>query len=76
MARLIFFLLIGVLVWGYWRQRQRSAAPPPPSAPGAEAMRQCAECGLHLPDSLALPGKGGHYCCAEHRQRHEARLGS
>lgn len=75
MARLVFFLLIGVLVWVYWRQRQRPSAPPP-AAPGAEAMRQCAECGLHLPDSLALPGKGGHYCCPEHRQRHEARSGS
>ncbi|WP_269631729.1 PP0621 family protein [Pelomonas sp. BJYL3] len=44
---------------------------------GAEAamMVSCAECGTHLPQSEAFPGRGGHFCCAEHRQRHEARQG-
>lgn len=76
LARIVLFLLVGVVVWAYFRQRQRPAAPPPQAAPEVEPMRQCAECGLRLPDSLALPGKGGHYCSAEHRQQHEARLGS
>lgn len=35
----------------------------------------CAECGTHLPEGEALPGRGGHFCSAEHRARHEARQG-
>jgi uncharacterized protein len=38
-------------------------------------MVACAECGTHLPQGEALPGRGGHFCCAEHRARHEARQG-
>ncbi|MBB2484828.1 hypothetical protein H5407_06255 [Mitsuaria sp. WAJ17] len=40
---------------------------------GAAMMVSCAECGTHLPESEAFPGRGGHFCSAEHRQRHEAR---
>jgi uncharacterized protein len=33
-------------------------------------MVACAQCGLHLPKSEALPGtRGDWYCCKEHRQR-------
>lgn len=42
---------------------------------GAAMMVSCAECGTHLPEAEALPGRGGHFCSAEHRQRHEARQG-
>ena len=45
--------------------------PPPPAAP--QAMQRCAECGVHLPADEALPGRGGAFCCAEHRTRFEAR---
>lgn len=37
-------------------------------------MVRCAECGTHLPESEALPGRGGHFCGAAHRAAHEARL--
>ena len=43
------------------------AAPPPP-----QDMLKCAQCGLHLPQDEALPGRGGVFCSAEHRQAHEA----
>jgi len=43
------------------------------AGPGAAMMVSCAECGTHLPESEAYPGRGGHFCSAEHRQRHEAR---
>ena len=45
------------------------------SAPPSPLIVACAECGTHLPQGEALPGRGGHFCCAEHRARHEARQG-
>ncbi|MBB5203478.1 uncharacterized protein HNQ51_000771 [Inhella inkyongensis] len=75
MARWLLLALVGLVIWGVWRARaqrsqgQRSA----PQAGAKEAMRRCAECGVHLPDSLALPGRGGHFCSSDHRQRFEAR---
>jgi uncharacterized protein len=77
MLRVLLLVGLAWVIWLVWRKsqaRDQSAAPPAQStAAGAEAMRQCAECGVHLPDSQALPGRGGHFCSPEHRQRHEAR---
>ncbi|MBS0317352.1 MAG: hypothetical protein JSR49_09530 [Proteobacteria bacterium] len=43
-----------------------------PAPPRLQMMVRCADCGVHLPRSDALPGPGGRlYCCAEHRQRGE-----
>ena len=45
--------------------------------PEAErVMLACAYCGLHLPRSDALPGRGGVYCGEAHRAIAEARDGS
>lgn len=44
-----------------------------PAGAQAAMMVSCAECGTHLPESEAFPGRGGHFCSIEHRQRHEAR---
>lgn len=78
MMRLLLLLLavLGVVLW--WKHQQRGAArppdtPPPPPAPGPEAMLRCADCGVHLPASQALPGRGGVFCSPEHRARFEAR---
>lgn len=79
MGRLLLILLLVVLLLLWWKQRSPSrardaAAPPPaPKPSGPEPMLRCAECGLHLPGSQALPGKGGVFCSAEHRGRHESR---
>lgn len=75
MHRLLLLLLVavGVLLW--WKHRQRGRRTPPPSAAAsgsAESMLPCALCGVHLPASQALPGRGGVFCCAEHRERFEA----
>lgn len=53
----------------------RSAAPTEPAEPKVAPMVACASCGIHLPLAEALPGRGGHFCSAEHRARHEARQG-
>lgn len=77
MLRVVLLLGLVWVIWLVWRKGQRrgepSATPAKADVAGAEAMRQCAECGVHLPESQALPGRGGFFCCAEHRHRHEAR---
>jgi len=68
---LVFFVL------GLKRSRPREpeARKPPPAQPTPQSMLRCAECGMHLPADEALPGKGGVFCSAAHRNSHEARLG-
>jgi uncharacterized protein len=78
MARWILLALVAFVIWGFWRSRSARKQDdvdrsPAAKAPGQEAMRRCAECGVHLPDSLTLPGRGGHFCSLDHRQRFEAR---
>lgn len=65
-----FFFVMGARR-GRPSQDQRPAAPRPPAAPAS--MTQCAECGVHLPEHEALPGRGGVFCSAAHRAQHEAR---
>lgn len=44
------------------------------SQPGAaQVMVSCAQCGLHVPQSEAFPGRGGQFCSAAHRAIFEAR---
>lgn len=50
-------------------------APAPGPEPTQELMLVCAHCGLHLPAGDALPGRGGMYCCEDHRAIAEARHG-
>ena len=57
------------------RRAATPAQPTEPADPAAALMVACASCGTHLPLAEALPGRGGHFCCAEHRARHEARQG-
>jgi len=38
-----------------------------------QVMVSCAQCGLHVPQSEAYPGRGGQFCCAAHRSAYEAR---
>jgi uncharacterized protein len=77
---LILVLLVVVLLAKGARSRLRggSDSPPaaaPPPAPDGEVMLACAHCGLHLPRSDALPGRGGVFCSEGHRAIAEARHG-
>jgi uncharacterized protein len=72
-GRLLIWLVLAVVAWWILRPRRKAppAAPPPrasaSSAP-AEAMVDCARCGLHLPDSEALrDAQARAYCSAAHR---------
>lgn len=61
-------------------RRPPDAAPPKPPADPAlgdgEVMLACVHCGLHLPRSEALPGRGGVFCSEAHRAIVEARRGA
>lgn len=70
-----FLLVIAVIVLVLWLARaarrapERTGAPKRPAA--LEDMVSCAHCGVHLPRSEALPGRGGLFCGAAHRAEHE-----
>jgi uncharacterized protein len=74
MAKFVLLLAIVVaLVWLLRGGRRRASSgdvAPPPAAP-KEAMVACAECGLHLPNGEALPGRGGLFCSEAHRAQFE-----
>ena len=76
-----YLLLIGLLALVFFLLGAKRARPPEvndkKTKPKAEPlppqdMLKCAHCGLHLPRDEALPGRGGVFCSAEHRQAHEA----
>jgi uncharacterized protein len=71
-----FLVLIVVVVGVLWLMRslRRPNLPPTPKppAPQNEEMVVCEQCGVHLPRSEALPGRGGVFCGEAHRSAHES----
>jgi uncharacterized protein len=74
MKFVLVVLAVVVLLWmlrGSVR-RMRPPAPPRSDNPAApQAMLSCAHCGVHLPSSEALPGRGGVFCDDAHRAAFE-----
>ena len=75
-----FLLVLAVIVAVLWLARggkrrvaSRDAAPPP--ALPQEEVVACSQCGLHLPRSDALPGRGGLFCSEAHRTAFEQAQG-
>jgi uncharacterized protein len=73
MKFLLLLLAVIVLLW-----LVRSSLRPPPRRPDPRAapgrpqpMLVCAQCGVHLPRTEALPGRGGVFCGAAHRAAFE-----
>ena len=79
MKFLLLLIAVIVLFWllrGSWRRTRRPPPSPPPGAKPAETdepqpMLSCAHCGLHLPRDESLPGRGGVFCGAAHREAFE-----
>lgn len=77
----LFLILIVVVVWMLRGALRRRVDPPSAAKPGAnpaatpvglpEDMVACTQCGVHLPRSEALPGRGGLFCGEAHRQAFE-----
>jgi uncharacterized protein len=77
MKYLLVFAVVVVAFW-FWRQgRQAEHRAPPPTQrptkplPPPTAMVACLQCGTHLPDTEAVGGRQGVYCCEEHRRLRE-----
>ena len=70
-ARLLLWLVLGLVVW--WMLRPRKPAPPAgaraqaPAGAAPEAMVDCAHCGLHFPASEAVRDGARVFCCSAHR---------
>jgi uncharacterized protein len=71
-----YLILIAVVVGVLWLMRSlRKPSIPPTQKPGQpqqEEMVTCAQCGVHLPRSEALPGQGGVFCGEAHRKAFES----
>ena len=72
---LLLVVLFGVWLWRRGRTLQTPPVPPVPPAPRvsppAQPMVSCTRCGVHLPQSLAVRGRQGDYCCEAHRREAE-----
>lgn len=79
LLRLLFWFLIGWLIYRYVRQSLPTSPPPADSAKsqrGAgksphviEQMVKCHVCELHIPQTEAIADRGRYYCCEDHRRR-------
>jgi uncharacterized protein len=76
-----FLVLIAVIVAVLWvtRALRKPHVPPAPRKPDEagvpEEMVSCQQCGVHLPRSEALPGRGGVFCSEAHRSTFESGRG-
>lgn len=70
MRYLILFLLGLFVIWTLRRASEGAARrrEAPPRERQIEAMRECAHCGVHVPDSEAVRDGELYYCSAEHRR--------
>ena len=68
-ALVVLWLLLRGLVRRNRGEGDSPARKAPPAAP--RAMLACAQCGVHLPQDEALPGRGGVFCGEAHRAAYE-----
>lgn len=73
MKLLVLLLVVIVVIWLARAGRRRVVARDPraPQVPPREDMVACSHCGVHLPRSEALPGRGGIFCTEAHRAAYE-----
>ena len=69
LIKLLILLGLAYVTFLFWRRLQaaqveKRRSAPPPQAP---RMVRCAQCQLHLPETLALRRDDKWYCCSEHR---------
>ena len=66
MARILFLLLIGFLIYlvfrGFFRSQVKRDVPPPATSAKGEDMITCARCGVNMPRSEARE-EGGRWVC-------------
>jgi len=66
MKLVVLLIVIAVVLWLMSSRRGAVQRPPRRDAPKApETIVACAHCGVHLPRSEALEGRGGRLFCGE-----------
>ena len=65
--RLLLWVALGVVAWLMLRPKQRAASTRSAAPKSAEAMVDCAACGLHFPASEAIRDGARLYCCTAPR---------
>ena len=67
-ALLAVFALLVLFIRSWLRLK--SLKPPAGESKSAdsEAMVRCAQCGVHVPEKIALKSGEKYYCCDEHRR--------
>lgn len=70
-------VMVAFYVWRNNRLSEQEQRPPQRPRPKGlvppAIMVACLHCGTHLPESEAIKGREGSYCCAEHREQREGR---
>jgi len=80
MGRILFWLLLGAVVWwlvrawsgGHQRRRGQSGGVQGAPSETAESLVACRQCGVRLPKSSALLAEPGYFCCKQHRDAYQA----
>lgn len=69
LIKLFIFLALAYIAFSFWRRMKAAQADRKRQAPPSQApkMVRCAQCQLHLPETLALRRDDKWYCCSEHR---------
>lgn len=70
MGKLLFFALVGALVYLYFKSahRRQSLGAGADVPDRVEDMVRCAHCHVNLPRSEAILSRGEFYCGAEHQR--------
>ncbi|WP_407312385.1 PP0621 family protein [Pseudomonas sp. nanlin1] len=71
MIRLIFWIaVIFVAIWLWRKFKSPARETPPRSEPGhTHVMVRCAQCGVHLSQTSALPHDNQWYCSRPHLEQ-------
>ncbi len=73
MSRLLFLLAVVIVVYLLLKSYRKQPPKQDVSAPPAEDMVRCAQCGVHLPRSESIMAGGNFYCSDAHRQQHTSK---
>ncbi len=72
MGRILFFLLIGIVLWLLLRNALKARGPekPPAATKDGEDFVSCARCGVNLPRSEARSESGQFFCLDQKTCKH------
>ncbi|MCK5877923.1 MAG: hypothetical protein KAG43_09825 [Candidatus Marithrix sp.] len=65
LIRLLLFVLLIWIVWGFFKRKNASKIH---KKPKQISMVACKHCGLHIPVNEAIRVGNANFCCKEHSQ--------